>query len=445
MNSLRERMERGPYQAYAYAYPHKTAYRDLQTPVVLKELWAGEDRSALFAYLHIPFCTYRCGFCNLFALGQPASDLVERYVAQLILQMAIVGDALGAHRFARFAIGGGTPSYLSAEQLARVFEAATRNFTVDLQAIPAGIEVSPETATLDRLQVCRRAGIDRVSMGVQSFVDSELKSLARPTHSRQVVEAVGIVRELGFPTLNLDLIYGIPGQSRESLEASVRAVLSFQPEELYLYPLYVRPGTGLGKRGARREQPRQRDDTRQLLYRAARELLLEAGYTQVSMRMFRSPSAPESSGPAYCCQNDGMVGVGCGARSYTRTLHYSDHYGVERASVTSILQQYVSAPEPSFAHAHYGFQLDASEQRRRYVIQSLLVFPGLDEPAYAARFGTALSADFPRLDDLIACGLARRTDGLLALTTEGIAHADTIGPWLSSDDVVARMESHAVA
>jgi oxygen-independent coproporphyrinogen-3 oxidase len=444
MTGLRDRIERGPYQAYAYAYPHKTAYRDLPIPVDLRDLWAGENRNSLFGYVHIPFCTYRCGFCNLFALGQPAPELVDQYIEQLLRQIALVSGVLGQHRFARFAIGGGTPSYLSAAQLAQLLDTVTRRFTIDLHSVPAGIEVSPETATPDRLRVCREAGIDRVSMGVQSFVDAELKSLARPTHPLQVTKAVSTIRQLSFPTLNLDLIYGITGQSMASLEASVRAALSFCPEELYLYPLYIRPGTGLGRRELRHERS-PHHDSRMQMYRAARDLLVESGYTQVSMRMFRSPRAKESSGPAYCCQNDGMVGVGCGARSYTRSLHYSDHYGVERTSVTSILQRYVSAPESSFMQAHYGFLLDMTEQRHRYVIQSLLTYPGLSEAEYTARFGTRPLSDLPQLRELIAENLAHWQDGVLTLTAEGMAHADIIGPWLNSAEVLARMASHAVA
>ena len=177
--------------------------------------------------------------------------------------------------------------------------------------------------------------------------------------------------------------------------------------------------TGLGRRGLHHERS-PHHDTRMPMYRAARDLLIESGYTQVSMRMFRSPWAAESSGPAYCCQNDGMVGVGCGARSYTRSLHYSDHYGVERASVASILQRYVSAPESSFTQAHYGFLLDLTEQRRRYVIQSLLAYPGLDEAEYTARFGTRPLIDFPQLRELTAEGLAHWRGEVLALTAEGM-------------------------
>jgi oxygen-independent coproporphyrinogen-3 oxidase len=281
-------------------------------------------------------------------------------------------------------------------------------------------------------------------MGVQSFVDAELQALVRPTQRREVVDAIDTIRNLGFATLNLDLIYGIHGQSVESFVESVRTALQFSPEELYLYPLYVRPKTGLGKIDAKRDHSAS-DDIRLQMYAAARDTLLEAGYKQVSMRMFRSPTAPDAGGPAYCCQNDGMVGFGCGARSYTRTLHYSDHYGVSRASVSSILQQFVAAPSSIFAEARYGFVLDADEQRRRFIIQSLLVCPGLEDASYASRFGTHMFDDFPQLGQLIETGAARHEKGLLALTEQGMAHADTIGPWLASQSVIARMRSYEAA
>jgi oxygen-independent coproporphyrinogen-3 oxidase len=442
MSDLRQRLSAGAYQAYAYAYPHKTAYRDLPAPVDLAPLWQAEDRDHLFAYLHVPFCTYRCGFCNLFALGRPADDLVEAYTAQLERQIAVVGQALGTHRVVRFAIGGGTPSYLAASQLDRLFAAVGRHLKADLGAIPGGIEVSPETATHDRLALCRARGIDRVSMGVQSFVDTELDALVRPAQREAVTQAIECVRALGFPTLNLDLIYGIPGQSAQSLRQSIATALAFAPEELYLYPLYVRAKTGLGRIAEKRGGAA---DTRDALYAVARDALLDAGYAQVSMRMFRAPHAPATDGPAYCCQDDGMIGMGCGARSYTRTLHYSDHYGVARASVAQILRNYVEAPVAHFAQARYGFRLDAEEQRRRYVIQSLLTWPGLDETAYARRFGTAAMTDLPQLADLFALGLASRNGDTIALTADGMARADTIGPWLVSPAVQSRMDAYAAA
>jgi oxygen-independent coproporphyrinogen-3 oxidase len=449
-----------PYQAYSYSYPHKTAYRALDASRTLREAWADEDRRALFLYLHIPFCSYRCGFCNLFALARPADDTVARYLDQLEAQFTATLDALGDHAFARFALGGGTPSYLDVSQLDRLF-GMLRARGVDLRAIPAGMEVSPETVDAGKMALCREVGIDRISMGIQSFSEAEVRALVRPQQRDVVERAIAAIRAQRFPTLNLDLIYGIEGQTVASFIASIDSALAFAPEELYLYPLYVRPLTGLGRiagsghdgprdgagtNGKRRFalQPEPVDD-RLAMYRAGRDRLLSAGYTQVSMRMFRAPHAPATdAGPAYCCQDDGMVGIGCGARSYTRSLHYASEYGVSRRGVVDILDHYLSLSHEDFARVDHGIALDGGEQRRRHAIQSLLVRPGLSLSAWRARFGSAVFDDLPQLRELEPAGLARLDGDLLALTDEGFARADTLGPWLVSPAVAARMADYSL-
>lgn len=440
-----------PYQAYSYSYPHKTAYRALDSSRSLREAWAAEDRRALFLYLHIPFCSYRCGFCNLFALARPADDTVTRYLDQLEAQFSATLDALGDHAFARFALGGGTPSYLDVSQLDRLF-GMLRAGGVDLRAIPAGMEVSPETVDAGKMALCRDAGIDRISMGIQSFSEAEVRALVRPQQRDVVERAIAAIRAQRFPTLNLDLIYGIEGQTVDSFSASIDSALAFAPEELYLYPLYVRPLTGLGRiadggRDGKRRfalQPEPVDD-RLAMYRAGRDRLLAAGYTQVSMRMFRAPHAPATdAGPAYCCQDDGMVGIGCGARSYTRDLHYASEYGVSRRGVVDILDHYLSLSHEDFACVDHGIALDGDEQRRRHAIQSLLVKPGLSLSAWHARFDSAAFDDLPQLRELEPVGLARLDGDLLALTDEGFARADTLGPWLISPAVAARMTDYSL-
>ena len=256
------------------------------------------------------------------------------------------------------------------------------------------------------------------------------------------------IRKHGFPTLNLDLIYGIAGQTVASFLASIESALAYHPEELYLYPLYVRPLTGLqridSKASGKRSFAIQPDsiDGRLALYEAGRDHLLAAGYEQVSMRMFRAPHAPESGGPAYCCQSDGMVGIGCGARSYTSGLHYSSEYGVSRRSVIEIFQHYLDREEASFGNIDYGVELDAEERRRRHVIQSLLVRPGLDLAQYRTRFGSDCFEDLPQLHDLFELDLATLEDSMLALNPSGLARADTIGPWLVSTFVAERMRDY---
>lgn len=444
--TLAQRMRHTPYQAYSYSYPHKAAYRPLAQPESLARLWGEQDRSALFAYIHVPFCEMRCGFCNLFAMARPQPDMVERYVAQVVRQMRVLDRVLGERRFARFAIGGGTPTYLTPAQLRTLLDGAREILGIDLHATPAGIEASPETASAERLAVCRAMGIDRISLGIQSFAAAEMRSLARPQQNAVVRQAIGHIRDAGFATLNLDLIYGIPGQTVASLLASIDSALAFAPEELYLYPLYVRAHTGLG-RIARRNGGTSFDpvllardgDSRLSLYEAARDHLRARGYAQVSMRMFRAPHAPRQDGPSYCCQDDGMVGLGAGARAYTQRLHYSTEYAVGRSGTIDIIDDYLALDEARFARAEHGFALGPMEQRRRYVIQSLLTDPGLDPAAYARRFGSDCMQDLPQLLELGQLDLLEPLAGMLRLNQRGYAYADTIGPWLASDAVRALM------
>ena len=111
--TLSERLSDDPFQGYAYAYPHKTAYRHFPQPIPLKSIWQDEPRDALFLYAHLPFCEMRCGFCNLFTTTNPAVGLVPHYLTALEIQLSSTVEALGDHRFARGAIGGGTPTFIS--------------------------------------------------------------------------------------------------------------------------------------------------------------------------------------------------------------------------------------------------------------------------------------------------------------------------------------------
>jgi oxygen-independent coproporphyrinogen-3 oxidase len=136
-----------------------------------------------------------------------------------------------------------------------------------------------------------------------------------------------------------------------------------------------------------------------------------------------------------------MVGLGTGARSYTRALHYSTDYAVGRAGTMDIIQGYLAYDDEEFMEARHGFQLGRDEQRRRYVIQSLLTEPGLDLLAYASRFGSVCLDDLPDLRELTALGLAGQSGNLLRLNDLGYAYADTIGPWLASERVLELMAS----
>ncbi|MEW5742158.1 MAG: STM4012 family radical SAM protein [Myxococcota bacterium] len=433
VSKLERMLLRSLYQQYLYAYPHKTAYRALAPPRPLGEVWAHEPKDALFLYVHVPFCEMRCGFCNLFTAANPVEDVVELFLAALEREARATREAVGSTRFARAAVGGGTPTFLEVPQLERVFSLMRDVMGAGLGRIPMSVEVSPETSTRERLAVVRQAGADRISIGVQSFVEAEVAAVKRPQRREDVARALDAIRDTGVPTLNVDLIYGIEGQTEASLVESLRAALRWKPEELYLYPLYVRPLTFLGR------SARDWDDHRLTLYRTGRDVLRSEGYHQVSMRMFRK-GAPAPSDTTYRCQEDGMVGLGVGARSYTRALHYSHEWAVASRAVRGIIDAYAQRSSADFSYARHGFELSGEEQRRRWVILSLLA-EGVDAEQYRARFGTELERDFPELDELPRLDFARWSDGRLCLTESGVERSDVIGPWLHSCDVDEKMRT----
>ena len=434
-------LDGSPYQGYLYAYPHKTAYRPLRPRPPLRDVWAAERRDALFLYLHLPFCEMRCGFCNLFPRANPPAEQVTAYLRQLGRQAGAVRAALGADaRFAAGAVGGGTPTFLTADELVALLDLVDE-MTGAPGRVPLSVETSPATATPERLAVLAARGTRRVSIGVQSFVDTEAHAAGRPQRRAEVDRALDAIRAAAVPVLNLDLMYGIGGQTPASWAVSLRAALSWRPEEVYLYPLYVRPLTGLGRRGRLGAADAGWDAQRLSLYRQGRDTLRAAGYRQLSMRRFRRTG---SAGPDddYCCQDDGMVGLGCGARSYTGRLHYSFDYAVSVGGVRAVIADYLSRPADDFTRAEVGFVLDEVERRRRWLVKTLLLAEGCDRAAWRDRFGGEVTDQFPRLAELAGRGWLTQDAGAVRLTDEGLAHGDVIGPWLVSPGVRAAMRDY---
>jgi oxygen-independent coproporphyrinogen-3 oxidase len=262
----------------------------------------------------------------------------------------------------------------------------------------------------------------------------DLVSLKRPQPAGELERACHDIKSAGFPVFNLDLIYGNEGQDDARWQRSLDRALEWQPEELYLYPLYVGKLTNLDRSGKRPGE--HRSD----LYRQARDFLCTTGYRQISMRLFRRADVIRETD--YCCQEDGMVGLGPGARSYTRTLHYSSEYAVGQTGVKSIIQNFNTRNAKSFSFADYGAALAIDEQKRRHVIKSLLRSDGITFASYQQRFGNSMSDDLPQLQELAALGLLAEFALGLRLNAEGLALSDTIGPWLYSEAVTATMDAY---
>jgi oxygen-independent coproporphyrinogen III oxidase len=436
--SLSELVTGGLYQGYTYSYPHKTSYRWFDQPQPLNEVWSTQDLSNAFLYAHIPFCEMRCGFCNLFTTTDPSDEREDLFMNALERQARIAHEALDdSPIITTGAIGGGTPTILSAKNLERLFEMIRTVYRVDFSQVPISVETSPDTADTTKVQILSDAGIDRVSIGIQSWFPEELRAMGRPQNVERAHEAVARLRASSIPTLSIDLIYGVEGQTSTSMHANVAATLRHEPDEVFLYPLYVRPLTGLGRNVAR-----SWDDDRRDLYRIGRDALLTAGFRQVSMRRFSRTGPTDQRGDrSYDCQRDPMIGLGPGARSYTSRLHYSTDWAVGRDGVRSIIDNFIAATDDHHAHAHYGVELTAEDRQRRFVLQGLLHETGLDLARYEAEFTASAMSHFAQLGELIHNELAvlDANGSVLRLTERGLEYSDAIGPWLYSRAVRNRM------
>ncbi|GGD82446.1 coproporphyrinogen III oxidase [Emticicia aquatilis] len=425
-----------PFEGYAYSYPHKHAYRPFETAIPLESLWKEESKDGLFLYLHIPFCEMRCGFCNLFTVANPKGNLEEQYMKALQTEANVVSKAIGESQFSRIAVGGGTPTFLNLPLLESLFSIIQETMKVDTSKTPFSFEMSPKTVSLEKLHFLYQNGVDRVSIGIQSFIENEQKTLGRPQKNKEVFDALSMMRSVNFKTLNIDLIYGAFGQTANSWLFSLESALMYDPEEIFIYPLYTRPLTGI------MSMNKSETDNRFNLYLLAKEFLLSQSYEQISMRLFRKKAISQTmNGLQYCCQEDGMVGLGSGARSYTKRVHYSSEYAVGSKNVKNIIQNYISKSTSDFASIDYGIRLNDSELKRRYLIKSILQVSGLDINQYNTFFNSDLIKDHPKLLSLLDSGLGFiENETLFKLTTDGIDWSDAIGPWLYSDEIKTKME-----
>jgi oxygen-independent coproporphyrinogen III oxidase len=433
---LTKTLFQNPYAGYAYSYPHKHAYRKFEQPISLNELWQNEPKDALFLYVHIPFCEMRCGFCNLFTVANPKGNLEERYLKALEIQAKIVKNAIADCKFTRIAVGGGTPTFLELPALEQLCTIIQSTMQADTQTTPFSFEMSPKTITPEKLQFLKQNGVDRVSIGIQSFIEKEQKALGRPQKNKTVFDALSMIRAVDFESLNLDLIYGTYGQTVESWLFSLQAAMHYKPEEIFIYPLYSRPLTGIEK------MSKNDTDIRFELYQAAKDFLLDNGYEQISMRMFRLKSKfTHNDAPLYCCQEDGMVGLGAGARSYTKSVHYSSEYAVGSKNVKDIIQNFIEKTPFDYNLADYGIQLTESELKLRYVIKSILHASGLNLAQYRRFFKSEALDEQPKLRYLLESDLCFvENDSVVKLTSQGIDLSDAIGPWLYSETIQSKIK-----
>lgn len=414
------------YQQYMYSYPHKTAYRTLEG-VDIRDYLPRLEQEENSLYFHIPFCQAKCGYCNLFSVTGKGADYVDAYLDAMERQMKQYD--LASYSFSDVTIGGGTPLYLEEKQLVRLF-----GMIEEVQGrteYPVIIETSPNQTTEEKLAIAKAGGTKRISLGIQSFQEEELEKLYRVHTPNQARMAVKLIERQNFECVNLDFIYGIPGQTEQSLRENLEEGVSYGPQELFVYPLYMKRGTLL------KDKQIEREENTRKLYDFVCEYLSKHGYVQYSMRRFVHKDYVPLT-PALECGFGNTLSIGCGGRSYLGNLHFCTPYYVRQKDCNLQLERYLATKD--HRKITHGFFLDKEEEKRRYVIKNILFTSGLNMGNFRKNFGKDVDKEFAILDIWKEKGYLKKEGDTYKLTTEGMALSDYLGPQLISSNVKGRME-----
>jgi oxygen-independent coproporphyrinogen-3 oxidase len=270
-------------------------------------------------YIHIPFCERKCTYCN-FNTTDFGADLAERYVDAVAKEIAFWGTRAARPPVDTIYFGGGTPSIVEAAQLARLIGACRESFDV-ASAAEITIEINPATLSNRKLGAWRAAGINRASVGVQSFLDRELAALSRTHTAADALDTLRALGEAGFDNVSLDLIAGLPEQTLADWEFNLDQALQARPAHLSLYLLEVKEGTQLYAQLKRGQRARPDDDLAAEMYRMMSAAAGDAGYEHYEISNFAlrddaSPGRLRSKHNLKYWTGASFYGMGCGAHSY---------------------------------------------------------------------------------------------------------------------------------
>lgn len=442
-NALRDAISNDELKAYVYSYPSKRSYKDLDN-IKLGDVWADNDSGPVSLYIHIPFCRYRCTYCTLFLTTQHTDDLIQRYVDKVCEQIAFYARFAGNKTIVSIYFGGGTPTILSNEQFGEIFTSIHAGFPNIAPTAELCVEGSPDSMSENLLDYLKSQGVTRISMGIQTMDSAELKASGRPYPVETTIAAVENIRER-FDNFNLDLIYGLSGQTHESWENSLREIVKAGPMTISLYPVVSRPLTAIHKQQRLHPERYIDDQNKYAIYDRNVEFLRKNGYRQESFTRFTR--LPEGAS-AYAQETSDfqgvpMIGIGTGARSYNGKHHYSFEYAVDLKQVGKAIDDYVNLEINEHSMVKYGIVLDEYEERLRYVMLSLTVNE-LSGTYYSSRFDRDLHADFSEvIDALEAEGcIESPSNDAVRLTTRGYKYSNLVAHHLFSNHVKALEERY---
>jgi oxygen-independent coproporphyrinogen-3 oxidase len=379
----------------------------------------------LSLYMHLPFCRERCTFCGCMVVITQKREVSERYLAYLHREIEMLAGALGPRRrIVQYHWGGGTPTYLSVPQMAALHAEVTRHFRLEPGAEIA-IEVDPRVTSHEQLALLRELGFNRLSLGVQDMTPEVQEAIGRIQPEEVTRSLYDEARRLGFESINIDLIYGLPLQTRESFGETIDSVIALRPDRVAAYSYAHVPWVRAHQKGID-VAALPTGDRKLELFAEAMERFLAAGYQQIGMDHFAVPG-------------DDLARAAAAGRLHRNFMGYTtrpaaDMVGVGVSAIGDVagafaqnvkkLSTYYAAIDAGRFPIERGYRLDEDDVIRRHVILGLMCGFEVDFAAFRARTGRAFSEYFaPELAELAAGplpdGLVTIDDRRLALTASG--------------------------
>ena len=364
-------------------------------------------------YIHIPFCKSKCIYCDFYSLPR-AEDRMDRYVSALCRQLAEIAQRTTAHTVDSVYLGGGTPSYLGEKRLRRILKTVKKHYHLSRDA-EITLEANPDSAGDWRaLRSLRRAGMNRLSLGVQSADDGLLRALGRPHTFAQAEEAAAAARRARIRNLSLDLIYGLPGQNLAGWKDTLERAAALEPEHLSCYGLKVEEGTPLWDMQEKMDLPD--DDAQADMYLWTVERLGALGYEQYEISNFARPGRASRHNMKYwtLCE---YAGFGPGA--------HSDLGDVRYAYLRS-LDTYCAGVEAGVSVLESSEHIPSRERDIEYVMLGLRLTQGISRQEFENRYRLPFAPIQSVLERFRATGHAALVGGRWRLTPEGFLVSNQI-------------------
>ncbi len=372
--------------------------------------------NSLGLYIHIPYCLHKCGYCD-FNSHKINTEEMDSYVAALLREMQHYASSLaGDRKIATVFLGGGTPTTLPVHWLEEILTRIHKHFRVS-DNCEITFEANPATVSLEPLQRMRTAGYNRISIGVQSFHEPELKLLDRIHSEEEIHMTVEKAREAGFDNLSLDLMFALPGQTMASWEDNLAQALGKNPEHLSTYNLTIEPETAFHTLEAKGKLTLPPDDFQLEFYKKSIQTVTEAGYQHYEISNFCKPGKECRHNLIYWNNTD-TLGLGAGASSFLNGTRFKN---------CNLPSRYIREIETAGIAVEFSEQLEPNRAMGETLMLGLRLREGMAIPPFEERFQTSFHKTYDRtISSLAEKNLITLDNNRIALSPKGLFLADSV-------------------